>query len=826
MFRLTSRLPARTPPVVRKPVLSQRDVDDLDSPLGEFIRYLPKKQTDFTKLLNQIVELARILTGASGAAIAFRGEHGTVCGATAGKGAPPVGARVDNTSGISKQCLDSGTPILCDDVLHDARVDRDSSSAIGVRAMAVVPVYSAGDIAGILAVFSATPSAFIDAHIAKLQRLAKLIDSADAPPVARRIEISKPSSQPEQYAAPGFLIQREPALRSFLQNLFDVVSADSRGPSTSLVEAHDWDKVFVDSDIAWTSFFQSVALHFLAIGMLLGVSKFWPRPRLIFSPPFRAADAIYYPTFPSRTSRRPAAQANLQRALARKNLLRNQASPAPIKVASGMRATRSGGNNGLTAPAPQIPITSTNALQRLPMGDSNAVLPAPPTDGLRGRLADLPSSAVVAPSPELSGAPGLRRLDVQGVSIVPPAPKLGGSLGRSTDVAAGRLGGGPDGLGGAAIVPPPPTVNEHPALTHGSAGDAFSAGVQVIAPPPTVQSQGGFGTRGTSAGMGVGGSGVVPPPPSMQGKGGVGSGTRLGSLHGNGGIQVVPPSPSVSGQGDLGTGGRSIALGGTGSGVVPPSPSVHGRGLGGTGRSMAFGGGGGGSDVVPPPPSMGGGTGNGVSGGGRGNALAGGGSGVVGPSPSVGSGSGAGGSLGGGRGNSLASAGGGGVLPPSANAGPAPTPGGAAPPDIPPSTTQVARTPPRPTFQDAQLRVVSLAMSLPNTSYFSNYEVFVAEKWISKSESQLIKLVYMFLPYQKRLSEYGDITKVFKVKVTRDPTCDESLMQIMWPEGEKGGSASSGQTQGIASSPADRRNLLPCYRTTADDYRRALSGKH
>jgi hypothetical protein len=117
-------------------------------------------------------------------------------------------------------------------------------------------------------------------------------------------------------------------------------------------------------------------------------------------------------------------------------------------------------------------------------------------------------------------------------------------------------------------------------------------------------------------------------------------------------------------------------------------------------------------------------------------------------------------------------------------------------------------------------------MSLPNTSYFSNYEVFVAEKWISKSESQLIKLVYMFLPYQKRLSEYGDITKVFKVKVTRDPTCDESLMQIMWPEGEKGGSASSGQTQGIASSPADRRNLLPCYRTTADDYRRALSGKH
>jgi hypothetical protein len=116
-------------------------------------------------------------------------------------------------------------------------------------------------------------------------------------------------------------------------------------------------------------------------------------------------------------------------------------------------------------------------------------------------------------------------------------------------------------------------------------------------------------------------------------------------------------------------------------------------------------------------------------------------------------------------------------------------------------------------------------MSLPTSSYFSNYEVFVAEKWLSRTESQLIKLVYVFLPYQRRLSEYGDLSKVFKVRVTRDPTCDESLMQIMWPEGENAKAPSRAAAQGLASAPSERKNLLPCYRTTADEYRRALSRK-
>jgi hypothetical protein len=121
----------------------------------------------------------------------------------------------------------------------------------------------------------------------------------------------------------------------------------------------------------------------------------------------------------------------------------------------------------------------------------------------------------------------------------------------------------------------------------------------------------------------------------------------------------------------------------------------------------------------------------------------------------------------------------------------------------------------QPTFQNVQLRVIVSAFAPPRSSYFSNYEVFIAQKWLNKETPQLIKLVYVFLPYQRRLSEYGaDSWKVRKLRVTRDPSCDESLMQLEWPEGENGPS----------SKPPDRDNPLPCYRTTADDYRRAVSG--
>jgi hypothetical protein len=129
-----------------------------------------------------------------------------------------------------------------------------------------------------------------------------------------------------------------------------------------------------------------------------------------------------------------------------------------------------------------------------------------------------------------------------------------------------------------------------------------------------------------------------------------------------------------------------------------------------------------------------------------------------------------------------------------------------------------------PIVQDVQLRVISLTWAPSRSSYFSSFEVFIAEKWLNNKESELIKLVYEFLPYQQRLSEYGSYDlKVHRLRVKRDSTCDESLMQMAWPEGENGPPGSHHSGDALESTATDRNNALPCYRTTADDYRRAVS---
>ena len=318
-------------------------------------------------------------------------------------------------------------------------------------------------------------------------------------------------------------------------------------------------------------------------------------------------------------------------------------------------------------------------------------------------------------------------------------------------------------------------------------------------------------------------AGVVPPPPDLRGsmtRAGLIAAGRLGSVSaGAADLSIVPPPPSINDHAVLTSGARGN-LSTTGVQVVAPPPSIQaGAKPDGRGRAISLAGEG--SQVVPPPPSLEG-AGNFV-GRGRTNSLANGVSQVVPPPPSV---EGGGNSDAGGRASSLARAGAEGVLPPASAQGAGnPGPSGArVANDAPtPSVPEVGGNRMHPIFQDVQLRVIGLAWAPPRSSYFSNFEVFIAEKGPNKGESQLIKLVYVFLPYQPRLSEYGfDNLKVRWLRVARDPTCDEGLMQMMRPEGENG-PAGYHSGDALASTSSDRNNVLPCYRTTADDYRRAVS---
>ncbi len=767
-------VPSRSAASATRPVAD----DGLAAELLPFRRPdLSTHDSDFQSFVCTVVELAKILTGANGSAIAFRGEQGTICRARSGEGAPPLGALVDTASGISRQCLDSGTALRCDDIATDGRVDPEISQAVGIRAVAVVPIYSNGDISGILEVFSNVPGIFTYQHLKTLQKLANCVGSAANVPSEAPICSSNVDAQLNGHPDITLLVALEPAYRVFFRNLADMVSL--RSPTRmagSSSQVHGWNDVLVDSHIPWRRFIESVFLHIVVIGMLSGLSRIWPRELLVSPPSLRNAHVAYYPfsqSFPAHESSPPAVLPMPQRTSPPPEIITAGRDREPL-VASDTRGTDGGEKvHALTTPPPAMPTVAISRFRRPELGP--AVLPPPPDiDEAQPRRSHLPDFSVVAPPPDLSGGSGLRRINAPRAAVVPPSPDVSGSMNSAAPIDAGHLRAGSVRAADISIVPPPPSLNDRAVLTYGATGAISNTGVQVVAPPASVQDRAELDTsvKTSAISLGVGVSQVVPPPPSLEGAGNSveGGRGRANSLA-DGGSQVVPPAPSIQNGANYGGGERINSLGQADSQVVPPPPSVQ---FGAGGYSGAAG---------------------------RGRA------------------------------SSLAGARAEGVLPPAS----APGDGNSKPGGKPSGTTVAkdASTSSVPEtggdrkhllFQDVQLRVVALTWAPTRSSFFSSFEVFIAEKWLNKKESEFIKLVYEFLPYQKRLSEYSfyDL-KVHRLRVARDSTCDESLMQMAWPEGENGPPGSHHSGDALASSSIDRNNALPCYRTTADDYRRAVS---
>ena len=131
-----------------------------------------------------------------------------------------------------------------------------------------------------------------------------------------------------------------------------------------------------------------------------------------------------------------------------------------------------------------------------------------------------------------------------------------------------------------------------------------------------------------------------------------------------------------------------------------------------------------------------------------------------------------------------------------------------------------------PKKEPLRLRLVALAWNHPRSSFFANEETFIAEKQLTRDESRLVKLIYNFLPYQPRLSDYGlDYYTVHELRAVRDPQCDEKLAQIMigqigdWRQQQ---SQLKYASEAPVLNAARSTRPLPCYVTDADDYDRPL----
>jgi putative methionine-R-sulfoxide reductase with GAF domain len=164
--------------------------------------------SDLEAVLSLVASRSQSLLRASGAAVALAArDAGTmICRASAGLGAPPVGAALQVGAGFSGECARTGRMSRCDDTETDERVDRESCRALGIRSMLATPIHLGERVVGLLEVFSAQPGAFDENDGAVLQRFAETILAA-VNRTARAHDPAPPPASPRPFSpSPGSVL--------------------------------------------------------------------------------------------------------------------------------------------------------------------------------------------------------------------------------------------------------------------------------------------------------------------------------------------------------------------------------------------------------------------------------------------------------------------------------------------------------------------------------------------------------------------------------------------------------------------------------------------
>lgn len=157
--------------------------------------------------LEFLADRARLLTRASGAAIALGDGREMVCRASSAD-APPLGARFQVGSGFSGECVRTGKLQRCDDAETNSLVDRESCRSLGIRSMIAAPVLKSGAVSGLIEVFSPHPYAFEESDAVALGRLAEIV-AQFLPAPAAKVEKISPAEEPPREKKP---ISRETIL--------------------------------------------------------------------------------------------------------------------------------------------------------------------------------------------------------------------------------------------------------------------------------------------------------------------------------------------------------------------------------------------------------------------------------------------------------------------------------------------------------------------------------------------------------------------------------------------------------------------------------------
>jgi hypothetical protein len=160
------------------PVVSISDHTDRAAPVEALRGEIRVIQGDIDAVLQLITQRALTLTAATGAALACVTGDIMICRARAGEPAPPLGAPVDISHGLSGECVRTGLLVSCEDAENDPRLDPEVGRALGIASLMAVPIVSDFRVVGLIEIFSPHPHSFTKAHGRILEHLVETIPSS------------------------------------------------------------------------------------------------------------------------------------------------------------------------------------------------------------------------------------------------------------------------------------------------------------------------------------------------------------------------------------------------------------------------------------------------------------------------------------------------------------------------------------------------------------------------------------------------------------------------------------------------------------------------
>jgi putative methionine-R-sulfoxide reductase with GAF domain len=134
---------------------------------------------DLEAALQLLVERARYITGATGAALALLQGEEMVCRASAGSSAPAIGARLQVISGLTGESVARKQLLRCDNAENDPRVNLAACRELGIASIVVLPLLArTGEVRGLFELFSDHAYAFEERDLIALERMADLTRTA------------------------------------------------------------------------------------------------------------------------------------------------------------------------------------------------------------------------------------------------------------------------------------------------------------------------------------------------------------------------------------------------------------------------------------------------------------------------------------------------------------------------------------------------------------------------------------------------------------------------------------------------------------------------